>query len=183
MNECEDTAARTAHDDAFQPRHARLTEPSGQPGNDEEVILLRHAARLLVVLGDRCIFIAQIHLDDFLDVLVELGEALLDVIPLRPDAAVDERWLVIGQMHQSGKVLPQTDGIDDRQRRLPRWCQAQKAEEHAIHHLSHPFAAFVIGFDEQRTFLRKCERQRQRDLFVTGETERRFLREQLSGSV
>ena len=71
------------------------------------MIFLRHAARLLIVLGDRRVLVAQIHLDHFLDVLIELREPLLDLALLRPDAAVDQRLLIIGQVHQPGEILPE----------------------------------------------------------------------------
>ena len=56
-------------------RLAAVSEnPAGKIGDDQEVILFRDDARFLVVFGDGGIFIAQIHLDDLLHVLVEVGQ-------------------------------------------------------------------------------------------------------------
>ena len=94
-----------------------LAEARREIRDDEEVIFLRHAAGLLVVFGDRRVLVAQIHLDDLLDVLAELGEPLLDLVALRPDAAVDEALLVIAKVHEAGEILPEADRVDDREAR------------------------------------------------------------------
>ena len=172
MHEREHAAARSASEDAFQPRHCALAESRRQSGDDEEVILLRHAAGLFVVFGDRCVFVAQVHLDDLLDMLVELLKAFFDVIALRPDAAIDQSGLVIGEMHQTGKVLAKADGVDNGEVRLAGRCGLQDAEDEAVHHLRHPLAAVVIRFDEQRGFLRKGQRERQRKVLVAREAQR-----------
>ena len=93
--------------DAQQALGGGLAEVRREIRDDQEVILLRDLARLLVVLGDRRVLVAQIHLDDLLHVLVQVGQPLLDLARLRPDAAVDELLLVVGQVHDAGEVLPQ----------------------------------------------------------------------------
>ena len=76
------------------------------------MILLRHAASLrTIVFGDRGVFIAQVHLDDFLHVLIQFGQLLLEVARLRPDAAVDAAFLVIGEVHEGRKILSEPDRV------------------------------------------------------------------------
>ena len=58
--------------------------------DDEEMIFLGDVAGLLVVFGDIRVFIAEIHLDDFFHVLIELGEPFFELLRLRPDSPVDQ---------------------------------------------------------------------------------------------
>ena len=102
-------------------RFARgFAEGGGKSGDDEEAVFFRDGAGLFVVFGDVRELVAQIHLDDFFDVVVEFGEALLDLRALGPDAVVDQGFLVIGEMHQPGEILAQPDRIDEHKRRPPR---------------------------------------------------------------
>jgi hypothetical protein len=77
LDQREHPAARPARRDALQPPRRRLAELRREIGDHQEVIFLGHAARLLVVLGDRRVLVAQVHLDHFFDVLVQLGRAAL----------------------------------------------------------------------------------------------------------
>ena len=113
MNEHIHPAARPAGGDAQQPLGGGLREVRREIRHDQEVILLRNHARLLVVFRDGGILVAQIHLDDLLHVLVQVGQLLLDLARLRPDAAVDDLLLVVGQVHDAGEVLPQAHGVKD----------------------------------------------------------------------
>ena len=105
MNEGEDAAARAAGGDALQPLRRDVAEIGREIGDDEEVIFFGDAAGLLVVFGDGRVLVAQVHLDDLLDVLAQFREALLDLVALRPDAAVDEAFLVIGEVHEPREIL------------------------------------------------------------------------------
>jgi len=96
MNEGENAAPCPARGDALQPFGGRFAEIGRKIGDHEEVIFLRHTPGLLIVFRDARVLVAQIHLDDFLDVLAEFSEALLDLVALRPDAPADQRLLVIG---------------------------------------------------------------------------------------
>ena len=64
------------------------------------MIFFRHATGLLVVFRDGRVFVAQVHLDDLLHVLVQVAEFFLELTGLRPDTAVDAARLVICQVHQ-----------------------------------------------------------------------------------
>ena len=81
-------------------------------GDDKEIVFLGDVSGDLVVFRDALILIAQIHLDDLFDVLVELAEFFFDLRLLRPDAIVDQAVFVIGEVHQSGEIFAQADGID-----------------------------------------------------------------------
>ena len=109
-------AARAAGGDGTQAFHRGIAEGRGKPGDHDEAVFLGDGAGLFVVGIDVRELVAEIHLDDFFDVIVDLGEALLDVGGLRPDPVIDERFLVIRQMHQPGEVLAESHGIDEHER-------------------------------------------------------------------
>ncbi len=57
-------------------------------GHDEKVIFFRHAAGLRALYSVMVAYsLRQVHLDDLLNVLIELRETLLDLFALRPDGA------------------------------------------------------------------------------------------------
>ena len=45
----------------------------------------------------------------------EVGKALLELGLLRPDAAVDEAFFEVRQVHDAGEVLAETHGVEDRE--------------------------------------------------------------------
>ena len=47
--------------------------------------------------------------------LGQVGQPLLDLHRLGPDAMADQGLVVVGQVHERGEILPEPDGIDDRQ--------------------------------------------------------------------
>ena len=77
------------------------------------MVRLRDSAGLFVELCDGRVFVAKVKLGDFFDVLVQLNEPLLDVFGLRPDAAIDQAVLVIGEVHEAGEALAEAHGIQD----------------------------------------------------------------------
>ena len=113
LDEREHAATRAVRGDVAQALRRRLTEIHRERGDDDEMIFLRDGAGLGVVFRDGGIFVAQIHLDDFLHVLVQFRELLLELRRLRPDAAVDGARLVIGQMHERREVLSQPDRVEN----------------------------------------------------------------------
>ncbi len=179
MDEREDAAARAAAGDALQPLHRDLAEVRREVRDDEEVVFFRDAAGLLVVFGDRRVFVAQIHLDDLLDVLAQLGEPLLDLVALRPDAAVDEAFLVVGEVHQAGEVLAEPDRVDDGERELARRRGRKQAEDDVVQRTEHRGAAGVFGFKKERTVVGERQRKRKRNLRRAGERKARTFRESL----
>ena len=108
-------AALAARRDAHQPARGKVGEVGREIRDHEEVVRLSDAPGLLVVFGDCFKLIAQIQLRDFLDVLVQLREALFDVFGLRPDALIDEAILVIRQVHQAGETLPEIKRVENRE--------------------------------------------------------------------
>jgi hypothetical protein len=123
---------RAAGGDALQALHRHFAEVRRKIRDDEELIFLREATGLGVVFGERRVFVAQIHLRDLLDVFVEVGEALLDLRLLRPDAAVDEALLKIREMHDAGKVLAEADRIKDRERQSSGRRAGEQAQDEIV---------------------------------------------------
>ena len=70
-------------------------------GDDQDAVRLGHLAGLRVVLLDRLELVAQVLLDHVLHVLGQVGQPLLDVLRLGPDAAGDELLVVVGQVHEA----------------------------------------------------------------------------------
>ena len=132
VNECEDAAARTARGDALEALRRGFAEACGKIRYDEKVILFRYAPSLLVVLSDRFVFVAQIHLDDLLDVLAQFRESLFDLIALCPDAAVNETLLIVRKMHQSCKALSKSDRINDGETQFARRSRREQAEDDVV---------------------------------------------------
>ena len=144
-------ATGSAHRDALQALGRRLAEARGKIRNDKEVILLRDIARLLVVVSNGLVFIAEIHLDHFLDVLVELTQLLLDLPPLRPDPPVDHTILVIRQMHDPREVFPQPNRIDDGEIQFARRGGGQQAQDDVVERPKHRFASRPVSLEKQRS--------------------------------
>ena len=74
-----------------------------------------------VVLLDGLKLIAEILLDHVFHVRREVGQALLDMWQLGPDPAGDQLFIVIGEVHERGEVLPQAYGVDDGETDLAGW--------------------------------------------------------------
>ena len=94
MNQSEHAATRSAGDDAEKSPHCQVAEVHREIGDDQEMVRLGDAPGLGVVVGDCRVFVAEIELGDFLDVFVQLGQALFDMFGLRPDAPVDQAVLM-----------------------------------------------------------------------------------------
>ncbi len=162
MNEGEDSAARSALGDALEPLRSDITEGGREVGHDEEMIFFGNASGLLVVLGDGFVLVAQVHLDDFLDVLALFGQPFLDLVALGPDAAVDETLLVIAEMHQAGEVLPEAYRIDDGEAELAGRGGRKQAQDDVVQGTDDFGVARVGGFKEKRALTREVERERNR---------------------
>src|SRR5204862_2811902 len=71
------TATRTAGDNTHQPLSGGLREVGWEIRHDQEMVFLGNYSGLFIVLRYGLIFVAQVHLDDLLHVLVEVRQALL----------------------------------------------------------------------------------------------------------
>ena len=116
----EHAAAGAAGHDALQPLRGRFREIGGKVGHHQHAVRLGHLAGKRVVLLDRLELLAQVDLDDVLHVLGQVGQTLLDVRRVGPDAAGDELLVVVGQVHEGREVLAQPHRIDDREADLAR---------------------------------------------------------------
>ena len=109
-----DAAPRPAGGDARQPTGAGLGEVGREVADDDEAVGLGDLG-IGVVSADRGVFVAEVFLDHQFHLLGDVGQALLDLLRLGPDSAGDEELVVIGQMHEAGEVLSQSERIDDRE--------------------------------------------------------------------
>ncbi len=117
LDEQVDPAARPAGGDGKQAFRGGVAEGGGKPGDHHEPVFFGDGARLFVVFRDVGELVAEIHLDDFFDVLVDFREPLFDMGALGPDPVMDQGFLVIREMHQPGEVLAKAHRIDEHKRR------------------------------------------------------------------
>ncbi len=89
-------------------------------GDHQHPVWLRHFTGCLVVVFNRLVLIPQIFLDHACYVIGQIGEALFDLYRLRPNLGIDELFIVIGQVHERGKVIAQPDRVDDGEADFPR---------------------------------------------------------------
>ena len=132
MDERIDAAPGAAGGDTQQAFGGGIAEVDGKIGDHEEMVLFGDHAGLVVVFGDGGVIVAQVHLDDLLDMLVEAGQALLDLRRLRPDAAVDDLLLVVGQVHNAGEILSEADRVDDGEVQPSGGCGGQEPEDDVV---------------------------------------------------
>ena len=145
-----DAAPRTAADDADQPPDRVVVEVGREVGDDEDAERLGDLAGHRVVFLDRLELVAQVLLDDVLHVLGQVGQPLLDVGRLGPDAAGDQELVVVGQVHEGGEVLAQADGVDDGEADLAGRDRGQEAEHQGLEQGDGLVLAAVGRADEHR---------------------------------
>ena len=92
--------------------------------------------------------------------LVQLGEALFDMLGLRPDTAVDHGLFVVGNVHESRKVLAEADGIDDRAGDLARRERRKEPEDDIVEPSDKCSAAAFFRFEKDGALLGKGEAKR-----------------------
>ena len=171
LNERVNAAARPARGDVAEPARGGVAEVHRERGDDEEMIFLRDGAGLGVVFGDGGIFVAEIHLDDFLHVLVQLRELLLELRRLRPDAAVDRTLLVIREVHQRGKVLAESDRIENGKAQFSRRRGGEQPEDDIVDRGDGFTAAGLTGFKKDRAFERISQREGHRKISRSGQRQ------------
>ena len=150
MDEQMHAATRAAGGDALQALHRHLAEVRREIRDDEEMIFLRQPPGLRVVFRERFVFVAQIHLRDLLDVFVEIGEALLELRLLRPDAAVDEALLEIRQVHDAGEVLSEANRIEDRESQPARRRAGEQAQHEIVQRADDLLLPRLLGLKQAR---------------------------------
>ena len=128
----EHAAAGSARRDAEQALAGGLAEVDWEIGHHEQLVGLGDASGLCVVVGDGGVLVAQVELGDLLDVLVQIGETLLDVVRLSPDPTIDQAVFVIGQVHQPRKGLSQSDWVQDREQHASRRRAHEQPQDHGV---------------------------------------------------
>ena len=183
LDEHINAAAGAAGGDVPQPAGRRVAEIDGERGDDQKMILFRQGARLRVILRNGRVIIAQIHLDDFFHVLVQIRELFLELRRLSPDAAVDGAFLVIRQVHQGREIFPETDRIKNGEAQFPRRRRGQQPENQIIDRGNRLGRAGQTRLKEQRTLLRirqqEGERQRRRQGRPAGKRQARVFGQNL----
>ena len=124
------------------------------------MILFGDGTRLGVVLGNRLVFVAQVHLDDFFHVLAQLRELFLHLVGLGPDAAVDVALFVIGQVHQAGEILAEPDRVKNGEAEFSRRRGREQAKDDVIDGGHRRFAAAFGCFKKDRAFARVGQQKR-----------------------
>ena len=160
MNERVNAATRAVGGDVAQPPRRGVAEIHRERRDDEEMIFLGDAAGLRVVFRDGRVFVAQIHLDDLFHVLVQLGELFLELRRLRPDAAVDVAFLVIGQVHQRGEILAEADRIKNGEAHLARRRGGQQPENDVVDGRHRFGFAALVRLKKNRALERIRQRER-----------------------
>ena len=160
MNQREHAAAGAAGGDVDETAAGGLAKVHRKIGDDEEMIFLRDAAGLGVVFRDGFVFVAEIHLDDLLHVLVQLRQLLLELGGLRPNAAVDLGLLVIGQVHEAGEILAQPDRIKNGEAQLARRMGRKQPENDVVDGRNRFFASGLGCFKKDGALARIFERER-----------------------
>ena len=151
---------RAAGCNTLQTFHGDLAEVRREIRDDEELIFLRETTGLRVVFRKRRVFVSQIHLRDLLDVFVEVGEALLDLRLLRPDAAVDETILEIREVHDAGEVLSEADRIKNRECESSRRCAGEQAQDEIVERADDLLVAGGFCLEQNGCLLRHRQKQR-----------------------
>ena len=127
-------AAGSGGGNADQAAGGGFCEVGREVGHHDKAIRLRHL-RILVVGTDRCILVAEILLNHKLHLLCDVGEPLLDLRGLSPDATVHQQLVVVSQMHETSEVFAETDWIDDRKPGLAGRDACGDPQHHRLHHL------------------------------------------------
>ena len=161
VEEGKDAAAGAAGQNAVETFCGRLAAFGGEIGEDQKMILFRNHTGPCVVLGDRWVLVAQVHLDDFFDMRVEFGEAGIELIALRPDSPIDQAFLVVAQMHEAGKVLAQADGIEHGAAEFARGQAGEEPDQNLVKHGGHLRRAGFGAFHQEVASCGQFKRQGQ----------------------
>ena len=92
--------------------------------------------------------------------LVEIGQPLVDLRALRPNPAVNELLLVIGQVHHPGEVLAKPNWINDREIEPARRGDRKQPQNNIIQRPNRLLASAVAGFKQERALIRVSEAER-----------------------
>ena len=133
------------------------------------MVFLGDGAGVGIVFGDGRVFVAQIHLNDLLHVVIQFGEFLFDLLRLSPDAAVDVAGFVIGQVHDAGEILAKADGIKDGEADFARRHGGKEAVDDVVDGRNRIFAGGFGGFEQDGAFVRERQRERNRERARAGQ--------------
>ena len=104
--------------------------------------------------------VAEVLLDDVLHVLGQVGQPLLDVRAVGPDARADQGLVVVGQVHEAGEVLAQPDRVDDREAHPPGRQRGQQPGHDRLQERDGLPRAPADRSDQQRAAMRKGQHGR-----------------------
>ena len=171
MNQAINPAPRATGGDTQQAFGGRIAEVHGKISHDQEMIFLGDHAGLFVVFGNGLIFIAQIHLDDFFHVLVQVPEPLLDLAGLGPNPAIDELLLIIGQVHHAGETLSQPNRVDDREIQPSGRSHGKQPQNNIVERANYFITPRLGGFKQDGSPLGIRQQERQREAGRSGQRQ------------
>ena len=125
---------------------------------------LGHLAREGVVFQDRLELVAEIDLNDVFHVLRQVGQPLLDMVRVGPDAAGDELLVEVGQVHEGGEVLAQADGIENREADFAGRHGSEQSQHRGLQRLDRLGPARFARLEQQQRMIGQRQEQRQREL-------------------
>jgi hypothetical protein len=116
---------------------------------------------LFVVVVDGRELVAKIFLDDRFHVLGQVAQADVDVLRIGPDAPADKSFVVVGEVHEAGEILPEADGVDDREPHASRRKRGEQPQHDGLDRAHRFLPAGAVGLDEQRRLTRDGESRRE----------------------
>ena len=155
-----DAAARPGTRQADEPARRVLAEVDREMRDDQEVKRLRDLAGLSVVLGQGFVLIAQILLQHVFHVNREVREPFVDLRRLGPDAAIDELFVVVGQVHEGGEIFAAANRIDNGATNLAGGHRGPAAQQQRLKRIDGGRLAFVVRAIQKRGSLRKRQQRR-----------------------
>jgi len=153
-------ASSPAADDAAQPAGGFFVEAGREVGHHQEAIRLGELARLAVICIDRFEFITEVLLNHVLHVVRQVGQPLFNMGGFRPDARVNQRLLVVRQVHESGEIAAQPNGINDGESHTAGRQGSQQPGHDRLQDGDGLVAAVLVGLNQQRGIVRQSEHRR-----------------------
>ena len=159
-----DPATSPTGGDADQPANGGVAEVDREVGHHQHLVRLGHLAGILVVLLDRLELVPQVGLEHVLHVLGEIGQLAIDMRRLCPDPPRNEQFVEVGQVHEGREIVPQSDGVDDRQSQLARRQPRQHPQHRCLQGGHGRVAALPLGLQQHAGPFGERQDRRHRDV-------------------
>ncbi|OPZ96598.1 MAG: hypothetical protein BWY71_01885 [Planctomycetes bacterium ADurb.Bin412] len=140
-------------------------------GNNQKAIRFGQFAGLLIIFLNRFELVAQIFLNHILHMLGQIGQLLLNLGGVGPDAPADQGLVIVGGVHEAGEILADADGIKNGKVHPAGRQRSDQAGHNCAQGGDGLFAALSMGLQKQGTAVRKGQQGRQENRFVSIEGE------------